>query len=44
MKALEVKTLTRRYGSARGIEDLSFSIGIGEIFGYLGPNESARQS
>lgn len=42
MKALEVETLTKWYGSARGVEDLSFSIGKGEIFGYLGPNGSGK--
>jgi ABC-2 type transport system ATP-binding protein len=42
MKAIEVQTLTKRYGSARGIEDLSFSIDEGEIFGYLGPNGSGK--
>jgi ABC-2 type transport system ATP-binding protein len=42
MKAIEVKSLTKRYGSARGVEDLSFSIEKGEIFGYLGPNGSGK--
>ena len=42
MKALEVKKLTKRYGSARGVEDLSFGIEKGEIFGYLGPNGSGK--
>jgi ABC-2 type transport system ATP-binding protein len=42
MKVLEVKTLTKRYGSARGVEDLSFDIEKGEIFGYLGPNGSGK--
>ncbi len=42
MEAIEVKTLTKRYGSARGVEDLSFSIEKGEIFGYLGPNGSGK--
>jgi ABC-2 type transport system ATP-binding protein len=42
MKAIEVETLTKRYGSARGVEDLSFSIERGEIFGYLGPNGSGK--
>jgi ABC-2 type transport system ATP-binding protein len=42
MKALEVKALTKRYGSARGVEDLSFDIEKGEIFGYLGPNGSGK--
>lgn len=42
MKAIEVETLTKRYGSARGVEDLSFEIEKGEIFGYLGPNGSGK--
>ena len=42
MKAIEVKTLTKFYGSARGVEDLSFDIARGEIFGYLGPNGSGK--
>ena len=42
MEAIEVKTLTKQYGSARGVEDLSFSVEKGEIFGYLGPNGSGK--
>ena len=42
MKAIEVKALTKRYGSARGVENLSFDIEKGEIFGYLGPNGSGK--
>jgi ABC-2 type transport system ATP-binding protein len=42
MKAIEVKTLTKRYGPARGVENLSFSVEKGEIFGYLGPNGSGK--
>jgi len=42
VKAIEVETLTKRYGSARGVEDLSFGIEKGEIFGYLGPNGSGK--
>lgn len=42
MKVLETISLTKRYGSARGVEDLSFSIEKGEIFGYLGPNGSGK--
>ena len=42
MKALEVKGLTKRYSSVIGVEDLSFSIDQGEIFGYLGPNGSGK--
>lgn len=42
MKAINVTSLTKRYGSARGIEDLTFSVESGEVFGYLGPNGSGK--
>jgi ABC-2 type transport system ATP-binding protein len=42
MKVLEVKELTKWYGSSVGVEDLSFGIEKGEIFGYLGPNGSGK--
>jgi beta-exotoxin I transport system ATP-binding protein len=42
MKAIEVQRLTKRYGSARGVEALSFDVERGEIFGYLGPNGSGK--
>ena len=41
-KIIEIQALTKRYGKARGIEDLSFDIEQGEIFGYLGPNGSGK--
>ncbi len=42
MEPLEIKMLTKWYGSVRGIEDISFDIRQGEIFGYLGPNGSGK--
>jgi ABC-2 type transport system ATP-binding protein len=42
MEALEVRSLTKWYGSARGIEDVTFSLAPGEVFGYLGPNGSGK--
>ena len=41
-KIIEIQALTKRYGKARGVEDLSFDIEQGEIFGYLGPNGSGK--
>jgi ABC-2 type transport system ATP-binding protein len=42
MSAIEFRKLTKWYGRARGVEDLTFSVERGEIFGYLGPNGSGK--
>jgi ABC-2 type transport system ATP-binding protein len=42
MASLEVESLTKWYGRARGIEDVTFAVERGEIFGYLGPNGSGK--
>lgn len=42
MRILEVSALTKRYGTARGVEDVTFAIEPGEVFGYLGPNGSGK--
>jgi len=42
VKAIEVQSLTKQYGSARGIENLTFGVESGEVFGYLGPNGSGK--
>jgi ABC-2 type transport system ATP-binding protein len=39
---IETDALCKRYGSARGIEDLTLSVGEGEIFGFLGPNGAGK--
>lgn len=42
MYAIEVEHLTKFYGSARGINDVSFTVEKGEIMGFLGPNGSGK--
>lgn len=42
MAALRTEGLTKYYGETRGIEDLSFSVREGEVFGFLGPNGAGK--
>lgn len=39
---LEVKNVTKRYGSNRGIADITFSVFKGDIFGLFGPNGAGK--
>jgi len=41
-KPLEINSLTKWYGRSRGVEDVTFAIERGEVFGYLGPNGSGK--
>lgn len=42
MKAIEIKDLTKYYGSFCAVDHISFSVGSGEFFGFLGPNGSGK--
>lgn len=40
--ALEVEQLTKRFGDRPAFEDVSFTVGRGEVFGFLGPNGAGK--
>jgi ABC-2 type transport system ATP-binding protein len=42
MAVIETDGLTKLYGKARGIEDVTFSVGAAEVFGFLGPNGAGK--
>jgi ABC-2 type transport system ATP-binding protein len=40
--AIDIHGLTKRYGRARGIEDVSLVVEPGDVFGFLGPNGAGK--
>jgi ABC-2 type transport system ATP-binding protein len=44
MSVIEVENLTKYYGKARGIVDVSFREEEGEIFGFIGPNGAGKST
>ncbi len=41
---IEVKNVTKKYGKALAVDDISFSINEGEIVGLLGPNGAGKST
>jgi ABC-2 type transport system ATP-binding protein len=42
MAAIEVERLTKKFGALTAVNDISFSVEQGEIFGLLGPNGAGK--
>ncbi len=43
-KAIEVQSVSKRYGKVHALSDVSFSVGRGEIFGLIGPDGAGKTS
>src|SRR6185437_166665 len=39
---IETRGLTKSYGRSRGIQDVTFGVTEGEVFGFLGPNGAGK--
>ena len=44
MSVIEISNLTKYYGKARGIIDVSLNVEQGEIFGFIGPNGAGKST
>lgn len=42
MHIIEVENLVKHYGKTKAIDDISFNVEKGEIFGFLGPNGAGK--
>ena len=41
---IEIQGLTKIYGGVRAVNDVTFSVGAGEIFGFVGPNGAGKST
>jgi len=44
MNAIELKELTKRFGSFTAVDRVTFNVAKGSIFGFLGPNGSGKST
>ena len=44
MNAIEVNSLTKQFGNSKAVDNISFTVEEGEIFGFLGPNGAGKST
>ncbi len=44
MEIIKIESLSKYYGKARGVTDISFSVDQGEFFGFIGPNGAGKST
>ncbi|MGN1277038.1 MAG: ATP-binding cassette domain-containing protein [Floccifex sp.] len=44
MKAIQISQLTKYYGKAKGIENVSLEVEKGDFFGFIGPNGAGKST
>ena len=44
MNAIEVENVSKSYGAVKALDDMSFTVGKGEVFGLIGPDGAGKTS
>ncbi|MBQ9821422.1 MAG: ATP-binding cassette domain-containing protein, partial [Muribaculaceae bacterium] len=44
MNAIEVNNVSKSYGKVKALDDVSFTVGQGEVFGLIGPDGAGKTS
>ena len=42
MNAIEVNNISKHYGKVQALQNVSFSVGEGEVFGLIGPDGAGK--